>query len=100
FALMRMIDRRVSVFFLVQGAVSLVAGVLAFALHQGGVAFLLYLLSVHSALTGFLELYGGLRMRGRTPEARDWVAAGALTAVAALVFVLGPLDPIFAVGVL
>lgn len=100
FGLLRMIDRRVGTVFVIQGLVAIAAGVLALVLNQSGVAFLLYLLSVFAALTGFLELYNGLRMRGRLPEAREWVAAGALTAIAALVFVLGPLDSVFAVGVL
>jgi uncharacterized membrane protein HdeD (DUF308 family) len=56
--------------------------------------------AVWAAVTGILELLAGLRLRGRTAAARDWIAAGALTALLALVFVLLPLDPVTAVGLL
>ena len=43
-----------------------------------------------AALSGALELYSGIRVRGRFPAATDWLTVGAFTAAAAVVFVLVP----------
>ena len=64
----------------------------------GGLPFLLYLVSVWAAVTGFVELFAGLRARGRTPAARDWIAVGGFTALLAIVFLLLPPDAVTAVG--
>jgi uncharacterized membrane protein HdeD (DUF308 family) len=87
--------------FVVQAIVAIVAGILAFvfALSDFQLAFLLYLVSVFGAVTGALELYTGLRARGEAP-AKDWVAAGGLTAILALVFLLFPLTDLVATGLL
>lgn len=85
--------------FVITAVVTVVAGLLAVSV-PGGLPFLLYLVSVWAAVTGFVELYAGLRARGRTPAARDWIAAGGLTALLALVFLLLPPDSVTAVGLL
>lgn len=76
----------------VQGALTLVTGVIALAFQHGGLPFFLFLLTVFAAVTGFLELYLGLRSRGRDRYSRDWVFAGALTALLALVVLIVPPD--------
>jgi uncharacterized membrane protein HdeD (DUF308 family) len=86
--------------FTLQGIVGAVVGVLALVFHGGGLGFFLYLVSVWGAVTGFLELYSGLRVRGRGPFARDWVLVGAVTAVLALAFLLLPPHPVVSVGLL
>ena len=85
--------------FAVNAVVTTAAGLIALTV-PGGLAFLLYLVSVWAAVTGFVELYAGLRSRGRTPAARDWIATGAFTAVLAIVFLLLPPDSVTAVGLL
>lgn len=85
--------------FAVNAVVTAAAGIIALTV-PGGLAFLLYLASVWAAVTGFVEVYAGLRSRGRTPAARDWIAAGAFTAVLAIVFLLLPPDSVTAVGLL
>lgn len=73
-----------------QGLVSVVAGIVALALPAGGLPFFVFLLSAFAAITGFLELYLGLRGRGRDQSARDWVFVGGLTVVLAIVMLLVP----------
>ena len=80
--------------------IAVVCGGAALAGNAGGSGLLLFLLSVYFATTGFLELYAGLRSRGRLTLARDWVLVGAFTAIAALVFLLIPPDALVAVGLL
>ena len=92
-------DRGIRSLFLVNAIVTVTAGLLALTV-PGGLPFLLYLVSVWAAVTGFVELYAGLRARGRTPAARDWIAAGAFTALLAIVFLLLPPDSVTAVGLL
>ncbi|MGV8895013.1 MAG: DUF308 domain-containing protein [Rhodoglobus sp.] len=75
---------------LTQGLVTLVAGIVSLSLPAGGLPFFVFLLSAFAAITGFLELYLGLRGRGRDRSARDWVFVGALTAILAIVVLLVP----------
>ncbi|MGN7800083.1 DUF308 domain-containing protein [Leifsonia sp. 22587] len=84
--------------FAVQGAIGVVAGVVALALSGGGLGLFLYLVTVWAALAGFLELYNGIRERGRDAAARDWLITGALTAVLALVLLFIPADAVLAIG--
>jgi uncharacterized membrane protein HdeD (DUF308 family) len=84
--------------FVIQGAIGVLAGVLAIALASSGLGLFLYLVTVWGALTGFLELYSGLRDRGHDAAARDWLVTGALTAVLALALLLVPADAVLAVG--
>lgn len=93
-------DRRDRTLFTVQGVVGVVAGALALVLHAGGLGFFLYLVSVWGAVTGFLELYSGLRVRGRSASAKDWMLVGAFTAVLALAFLLLPPHAVVSVGLL
>ncbi|MDR6905873.1 uncharacterized membrane protein HdeD (DUF308 family) [Agromyces sp. 3263] len=92
-------DRGIRSLFLVTAIATVAAGLLAVTV-PGALPFLLYLVSIWAAVTGFVELYAGLRARGRTSAARDWIAAGAFTAILALVFLLLPPDPVTAVGLL
>jgi len=93
------VERGIRSFFVIAAVVTVAAGLLALTV-PGGLPFLLYLVSVWAAVTGMLELFAGLRARGRTPAARDWIAAGAFTAILALVFLVIPLDAVTAVGLL
>ncbi len=92
-------DRGIRSLFLVTAIATVAAGLLAVTV-PGALPFLLYLVSIWAAVTGFVELYAGLRARGRTSAARDWIAAGAFTAILALVFLVIPLDAVTAVGLL
>ncbi|SDK38716.1 Uncharacterized membrane protein HdeD, DUF308 family [Cryobacterium psychrotolerans] len=91
-------DPRERMLFAVQGAVGVVAGALALALNGGGLGFFLYLVSVWAAVTGFLELYSGVRVRGRSASSRDWMLVGGLTAGLSLAFLLLPPNAVVAVG--
>lgn len=84
--------------FIIQGAVGVVAGVLALSLSGSGLGLYLYIVTVWAALTGFLELYNGLRSRSTEAAARDWLITGALTAVLALVLLFVPADAVLAIG--
>jgi len=84
--------------FAVQGAIGVLAGVFALALSGGGLGLFLYLVTVWAALTGFLELYNGIRERTRDAAARDWLITGAITAVLALALLFAPADAILAIG--
>ena len=93
-------DARDRSIFAIQGVVGVLAGVLALAMNTGGLGFFLYIVSVWAAVTGALELYTGIRIRGRVQVARDWLVVGSLTAVLALVFLLLPPHAVVAVGLL
>jgi uncharacterized membrane protein HdeD (DUF308 family) len=86
--------------FLLQGVVGAVVGAVALGFHGGGLGFFLYLVSVWGAVTGFLELYSGIRLRTRNPAARDWLVVGSATAVLALAFLLLPPHAVVSVGLL
>jgi uncharacterized membrane protein HdeD (DUF308 family) len=86
--------------FLVHGIVGILCGALAVVFSAGGLGFFLYLVSVWAAVTGFIELYSGVRVRGRTAFSRDWIVTGAATAVLALVFLLLPPNAVVSVGLL
>jgi len=92
------LDPRDRTLFTVQGVVGVLAGSLALVLHAGGLGFFLYLVTVWGAVTGVLELYTGVRVRGRGPVTRDWLVVGALTAVLALAFLLLPPHAVVSVG--
>ncbi|GAA2032243.1 hypothetical protein GCM10009819_15320 [Agromyces tropicus] len=100
-ALRLVADRAARWAFVANGVISATAGLVAIWLADtvsAGVALFTFTVAVWAAVTGILELIVGVRARGRVPAARDWLAAGGLTAVLALVFVLLPLDPVTAVG--
>jgi hypothetical protein len=96
-AWLRLADSRVRPYFLTQAAVTLVAGVVALLVSRGHttsseVRFLFLVLTIFAAVTGFLELYSGVRSRRRFVASGDWITVGALTVLAALAFVLIPPD--------
>ncbi len=93
-------DPRDRSLFVVQGSVGVIAGTIALVFHGGGLGFFLYLVTVWAAVTGFAELYSGIRARRRDPGERDWMLVGALTAVLALVFLLLPPNAVVSVGLL
>ena len=84
--------------FVGQGALGVVVGIAALALTDAGLGVLLYTVSVWALLTGFAELYCGIRSRGRSESARDWMVIGGLTVVLALVFLFIQSDSRLAVG--
>lgn len=75
---------------LVQGVITVIAGVVSLVMINGGLPFFLFLLSAFAAITGFLELYLGLRSRGRDRSSRDYIFVGALTAIFAVGVLLVP----------
>jgi hypothetical protein len=78
--------------FLVQSIVAILAGLTALFGLSAGLPLFLVLLSSWAAITGFLELYAGLRARRALATSRDWVFVGALTAVLALAVLVIPAD--------
>ena len=63
------------------------------ALSDGSaIRSLLVVLAGWAAITGSLEMFLGLRSRGKHPAATDWLSVGAFTMLASLVFVLIPPD--------
>jgi len=96
-AWLRLAGARVRPYFLAQAAVTIVAGLVAFLMSRGHtnsseVRFLFLVLTIFAAVTGFLELYSGVRSRRRFVASGDWIAVGAITVLAALAFVLIPPD--------
>jgi uncharacterized membrane protein HdeD (DUF308 family) len=79
-------------FVVAQGAIGVAAGALSLAVTGAGLPLLIFLISAWGALTGFIELYSGLRSRGRNDSARDWIFSGALTVLFAVVALLIPSD--------
>lgn len=97
---MRLIeDRLIRGLFAVNGLLTAVAGLLALIM-PASLAFLVVLVIIWAALTGIIELIAGLRARGRSAAARDWVTAGVATALAAVVFLIFPFDAVSIVGLL
>lgn len=78
--------------FLVQAVATLAAGILALAMPGAGLMFFATLLGSWALLAGVLEGASGVLARGRSPLARDWVIAGALTVVLGAVALLLPRD--------
>jgi uncharacterized membrane protein HdeD (DUF308 family) len=74
------------------GVLTVTAGVVALSSSGAGLPFLIFLVSSWAALTGFLELYVGLRNRGRSALARDWTFVGIVTALFAVAVLLVPPD--------
>ncbi|MET4782836.1 hypothetical protein [Glaciihabitans sp. UYNi722] len=89
-AFLRLGESPVRSYLIAQGAITVAAGILALAFNDGGVRGLFFTLTAFAAITGFLELYSGLRSRRRFVASGDWVGVGVFTAVAALVFLLIP----------
>jgi uncharacterized membrane protein HdeD (DUF308 family) len=77
-------------FLVAQGAVTAVAGILALIFHSGSIAVFFLIVTAFALITGFLELYIGLRTRRRFVASHDWLVGGALTVLAGLAFLLVP----------
>jgi len=78
--------------FLTQGVVAVLAGVAALVLPEGGVHYLVFVVSAWAIVTGALELVSGIRARTRLPAARDWMILGGLTLLLAIGFLVVPPD--------
>lgn len=87
---LRLAGSGVRPFLVAQGVVAVVAGILALVLHDGGIAVFLLLVTAFAIITGFLELYCGVRTRRRFVASGDWMVGGALTVLAAIAFLLVP----------
>ncbi|WP_353808077.1 DUF308 domain-containing protein [Agromyces sp. SYSU T00194] len=91
-------DRPTRTLLTVASVATVVSGLLALTV-PAVLPMLSYVISVWAAVTGFLELFAGLRTRGWHAAARDRVAVGAFTAILAIVFLLLPPDnSVVAVG--
>jgi uncharacterized membrane protein HdeD (DUF308 family) len=78
--------------FLAQGVVTVLAGVIALVLPDGGVHYFVFVVSAWAIVTGALELVSGIRARTRLPAARDWIILGGLTLILAIGFLIVPPD--------
>ena len=88
-ALTRGVNRNL---FLVQAIVSIVAGAGALIGVKGGLPVLILVVGPWAVLTGLIEVFAGVRVRGKRAVARDWIFVGAVTVVLALVTFLIPPD--------
>jgi len=75
---------------LAQAIVLLVVGALSFAVPGAGLEFLVLVITALAVVTGFLELYLGLRKGRATQERRDGVFLGGLTVLLALAVLVVP----------
>ncbi|WP_350348390.1 hypothetical protein ABIQ69_00220 [Agromyces sp. G08B096] len=82
-----------------QAVATVAAGITALIVPPGLPA-LVVLLIAWAAVSGLLELFAGLRARGRSAVARDWLTVGGATALAAILFLVFPFDPVSIVGLL
>jgi uncharacterized membrane protein HdeD (DUF308 family) len=90
--LLRLDDRSSRTLQVVQGVTTVVAGGVALAASSAGLAFFVALVSGWALVAGALELVAGLRRRGRSPLARDWISVAVLTLALGVVFLVVPLD--------
>jgi uncharacterized membrane protein HdeD (DUF308 family) len=91
-------ERRSRGLFVAQGIVTVVAGIAALVLPDGGVHYFVWVVSAWAVVTGALELVSGIRARGRVAAARDWMILGGLTLVLAVAFLVVPPDYSQALG--
>jgi uncharacterized membrane protein HdeD (DUF308 family) len=81
---------------LVQGGIAIVAGVASLVVPAAGLPYLVFTVTAFAILTGFLELYLGVRGRraigggGVATFARDHIFVGALTVLLAVAVLLVP----------
>lgn len=85
-------DRATRRLIIAQAVISIFAGTAALALRGTGLGTLLLTVSIWAGMTGLLELYAGYRLIRRSALSRDFLIAGGLTALLAVVFVLVPPD--------
>jgi uncharacterized membrane protein HdeD (DUF308 family) len=77
-------------FVVTHGIISMVTGVLALLFSGGTISVFFLLVTAWAAITGFLELYCGLRTRRRYLASTDWLVVGGLTIIAAIALLLVP----------
>jgi hypothetical protein len=70
--------------FLIQAIVSVLIGVGALLGWRTGLPLFLVLVSIWAVISGFAELYAGVRVRGRRAVARDWIFVGGVTVLLAV----------------
>ena len=75
---------------LVQGALAILVGVASIAVPGAGLPFLVFLLTGFAVVSGFIELYLGLRGRRTQRFARDRIFLGALSLLFAVAVLLVP----------
>ncbi len=85
-------ERRSRGLFVVQGILTVIAGIAALVLPEGGVHYFVWVVSAWAVVTGALELVSGIRARGRVGSGRDWMILGGLTLVLAIGFLVVPPD--------
>ena len=78
--------------FLAQGAVLVVGGIVSLATVGTGLPLLLFLVSALFAVTGVLELINGLRARGTSVLAREWIFVGGVSMLFAIAVLFIPVD--------
>ncbi|GAA3729624.1 hypothetical protein GCM10022239_02860 [Leifsonia bigeumensis] len=88
----RLDDRMLRGVSLTQAAVSALAGIVALVFCTSGPGALFLVVIAFAAVTGFLELYLGLRGRGRHPASREWLTLGVMTALLAIAVLIVPAD--------
>lgn len=74
-----------------QGVVAALIGIAALA-SPGSLSLFILLASAFAAISGFLELYLGVRGRSKSPLARDNIFVGALTVLLAVIVLVIPAD--------
>ena len=84
--------------FALQGILTVIAGIAALVLPEGGVHYFVWVVSAWAVVTGALELVSGIRARGRVAAARDWMILGGLTLILAIAFLVVPPDYSQALG--
>jgi len=77
-------------FFVAQGVVTVVAGVLALVFHGGSISVYFLIVTAFALITGFFELYSGLRTRRRFVASNDWLVSGVITVAAGAALLLVP----------
>lgn len=77
---------------LAQGILTAAAGIATLAVVSGGLPYLVFIASGWAVLSGFIELYLGIRTRRTSPISRDRIFVGALTVLLAVVLLVIPPD--------
>lgn len=75
---------------LAQGVVLVIGGIVSLALSWAGPVALSLCVGITALIAGVMEFVGGLRARHTSPIGRDWIVAGAATAVLGAVALLVP----------
>jgi uncharacterized membrane protein HdeD (DUF308 family) len=75
-----------------QGLITAAVGLAALAAGGSSLSLFILLISSFAAVTGFLELYLGLRGKNRSAVSRDHAFVGALTVLLAVVVLVIPAD--------